>query len=609
MRPAESGVEGQGAPVDASTEASSATADWSLVREIGIEYAEPAQDPGELPLRHPVLIEPAGGGRHLIVDELGLEKARTVRIECRTFVVDDCSRILFDSHALGVEDGYGCSLGDGRVALLRRSTWEILLLDASHRVSGRIDLCAISRRMPRAVSATPRGTLLVSFVDAVREVDIVELDLSGGQLWYLPENATSVGCPSSVRLSEEGNVLVADDYLHAVFELDREGHTVWRYGKPKNPSSDPHHLSAPKFVASLPDGQRLIADSGNHRVLLVQGDRCLRSIAPGDADLRAPAFADRSPSGGTLICDTGNRRIVELDAEGAGRRSWAPTLARRRSFSFPRSIEVREGRLLVADTAHDRVVEISEDRVEEWQAGSEAGLFWPRCVRRTHRDTLVVADGRNSRIVELERSGEVRNEVHHLQDSPWQALSDPHDVRMLPSGRLLLADSAEDVVAEIDWSGRVHRLVGLDGPTRLDDPHSVQALEGGHLLICDSGNSRVIEVDAAGEIVEELTSLTSGPHRSRLHRPRYAERLADGALLIVDSANNRVLAASRDGELLWELSSIPESPIAHLDQPRWAQWISRDELFVSDHSNHRVLHLRRSEAPSRAASSSTRTSP
>ena len=111
MRPAESGVEveGQGAPVDASTEASSATADWSLVREIGIEYAEPAQDPGELPLRHPVLIEPAGGGRHLIVDEIGLEKARTVRIECRTFVVDDCSRILFDSHALGVEDGYGCS--------------------------------------------------------------------------------------------------------------------------------------------------------------------------------------------------------------------------------------------------------------------------------------------------------------------------------------------------------------------------------------------------------------------------------------------------------------------------------------------------------------------
>jgi len=572
------------------------SSDWSLVGEIGVEYADPAQDAGEVLLRHPVLIEPAGEGRKLIVDEIGLEKARTVRIECRTLVVDDASRVLFDSHALGIEDGYGCSLGDGRVVLLRRSTWEILLLDPSYRVTGRIDLCAFSRRMPRVVSWTHRGTLLVSFVDAVREIDIVELDLSGGQRWFLPEHVTTVGCPSSVHLSEEGNVLVADDYLHAVFELDREGRTVWRYGEPKNPASDPHHLSAPKCVRSLSEGRRLIADSGNHRVLLVQGDRCLRSVAPGDADLRSPAFADESPSGSTLICDSGNRRIVEIDADGAGTRCWGSTLARRRSFSFPRSIEVREGRLLVADTAHDRVVEIAGGRAEVWQVGGEAGLFWPRCVRRTQRETLVVADGRNSRIVEVGRSGEVRSELHRLESSDWPALSDPHDVRMLSSGRLLVADSAEDVVAEVDWSGHVHRLVGLEGPTRLDDPHSVQDLGDGHLLICDSGNSRVIEVDSEGRVVQELTSLVAGPHRSRLHRPRYAERVGDGSLLIVDSANNRVLAASPGGELLWELSRIPESPIANLDQPRWAQLVSRDELFVSDHSNHRVLHLVRREA-------------
>jgi len=574
-----------------------ASCGWSLVREIGIEYAEAAQEPGELALRHPVLIEPAGAHRHLIVDEIGLEKARTVRIECRTLVVDDRSRILFDSHAHGFEDAYGCSLGDGRVALLRRAKWEILLLDASHAITGRIDLCALSRRMPRVMSWTPRRTLLVSFVDAVREVDIVELDLDGGQRWYLPQHATSIGCPSSVHLSEAGNVLVADDFLHAVFELDREGHTVWRYGQPRHPASDPSHLSAPKSVTSLPDGRRLIADSGNHRVLLVEGDRCLQSIERGAVDLRAPAFAAPAPSGGVLICDTGNRRIVALDAQGAETRQWGRTLARRRGFSFPRSIEVCGERLLVADTAHDRIVEISEGQGETWQVGAEASLFWPRCVRRTHRGTLVVADGRNSRIVELTRSGEVRHELRTLQGSAWQALGDPHDVRMLPNGRLLVADSQMDVVAEVDWSGCVHRLVGLEGPTLLDDPHSVQDLDGGRLLICDSGNSRVIEVDAEGRIVAELCFLVSGPHRSRLHRPRYAELGADGTLLIVDSANNRVLAAGPRGDLLWELSTISGSPIPHLDQPRWAQLVSRNELFVSDHSNHRVLHLRRREGP------------
>lgn len=572
-----------------------AAAGWSLIREIGIEFAERAPERADVPLRHPVRIEPAGERRHLIVDEIGLEKARTVRIECRTLVVDDRSRILFDSHGLGIEDGTGCSLGDGRIALLRRSKWEILLLDASYRVTGRIDLCAASRRMPRGIDHTPRGTLLVSFVDAVREVDIVELDLHGRQLWHLPEGATPIGCPSGVCQSDAGNVLVADDFLHAVFELDREGRTVWRYGEPRHPAGDPLHLSAPKSVTALGDGRRLIADSGNHRVLLVEGERCIARIEPGDADLRAPSFAAGTPSGGTLICDAGNRRIVELDAQGAVTRGWGAPLARRRGFSFPRSIEVRGGKLLVADTAHDRVVELCDGHVETWQLGPEASLFWPRCVRTTHRGTLVVADGRNSRIVELGRSGEMHNELCRIRDSAWEALRDPHDVRMLPSGHLLVADSASDVVAEVDWSGRVHRRIGGEGSTRLDDPHSVQDLDDGSLLICDSGNSRVIRVDAGGRIVEELRALVSGPHQLRLHRPRYAERGADGTLVVVDSANNRVLAAGPGGELIWELSAIPGSPIPHLDQPRWAQLVSRNELFVSDHSNHRVLHLKRRE--------------
>ena len=79
---AQRGGRGDGAGPDAAS-------GWSLVREIGIEYAEPAHDRAEPRLQHPVLIEPAGARRHLIVDEIGLEKARTVRIECRTLVVDD----------------------------------------------------------------------------------------------------------------------------------------------------------------------------------------------------------------------------------------------------------------------------------------------------------------------------------------------------------------------------------------------------------------------------------------------------------------------------------------------------------------------------------------
>ena len=228
--------------------------------------------------------------------------------------------------------------------------------------------------------------------------------------------------------------------------------------------------------------------------------------------------------------------------------------------------------------------------------GSGAGLFWPRCARRTGSGTVVVADGRNSRIVELSPSGEIRNELHALDCTECPELRDPHDVRALPNGRLLVADSASDVVVEVDWKGRVHRLVGPGAPTHLDDPHSVQPLDDGLLLICDSGNSRIVWVDARGKITGELRSLVSGTQQLRLSRPRYAEITEDSTLLVVDSGNNRVFASDPDGNLFWELSTIPGSPLELLNQPRWAQLLSRNEVLVSDHSHHRIVHLARRQA-------------
>lgn len=568
---------------------------WSVVREIGIEYAGKRQHDDDLRLQHPVSIERLGPHRHLIVDELGLEKSRTVQIECRTLVVDDDSQICFDSNALGVDDGLGCAMGDGRLALLRRTTWEVLIVAVSGRIESRIDLCPVSKRLPRVVSSTPRGTLLVAFVDSVFEVDIAEFDPSGGLLWYLPRNSARIGCPSSVCLSEAGNILVADDFRHTVFEIGRDGQVLWQFGDPKHPAHSDRHLSAPKSVRPLPGGRRLIADAGNHRVIVVEGDRCVQQIAPGDADLRAPAFADLSPDGGWLICDSGNGRIVELepDAPHQGpKRQWGSTLAERRAFSFPRSIEVRGDRVLVADTAHNRVVEIADGGQETWEAGSAAGLFWPRSARRTPTGSIVVADGRNSRIVELGPTGELIRELREIDGDGRIALRDPHDVRALENGRLLLADSALDIVVEVDWSGRVHRLLGGDSPTHLDDPHMVQLLDDGQLLICDSGNSRIVWVGEDGRIRRELTALSRSSCHSLLSRPRFAEISADSTLLIVDSGNNRVLASDLEGELIWELSEIPGSPLSRLDQPRWAQLLSRNEVVVSDHSNHRVIHLK-----------------
>jgi len=243
-----------------------------------------------------------------------------------------------------------------------------------------------------------------------------------------------------------------------------------------------------------------------------------------------------------------------------------------------------------------RVVELDRGEVTVWPTPGAAQLFWPRCARVTRDGSLLVADGRNSRVVELSRSGEVRHELRQLDVEGGLALRDLHDVQRLDDGTLLLVDASLDLVAVVDWRGQVRWSAGRGSGPDLNDPHSAQRLEDGSILVCDTGNSRILRLDRGARVVEQRQTLRCGSVRYRFNRPRYAELADDGSWLIVDTGNNRILGADRDGEHAWEVSHLPDSPIGWLNQPRWARLIARDELLVTDHLHHRVVHLRRTPA-------------
>ena len=80
--------------------------------------------------------------------------------------------------------------------------------------------------------------------------------------------------------------------------------------------------------------------------------------------------------------------------------------------------------------------------------------------------SLLVADGRNGRVVEVAPSGEMLRQLDRLQLDGGQPLGDPHDVRLLPNGHLLIADAPLGLVVETDWHGRVFRTIGRAGAGR-----------------------------------------------------------------------------------------------------------------------------------------------
>ncbi len=569
---------------------------WSVVEELGIEYAPRSQPLGGQRLQAPVYAAQANDGTYLIVDEVCAEKPIPFRLEYRTIRVDAGGQIVFDTKELGMEDAYGCLVAGDSLAILRPTKWELLLLSRQGTVTDCIDLTTFSKRMPKTVSWTEQGTFLIVFNDRAKCSDIVEIDRQGRLLWYLPAASECLGVPASVQLLSTNTLLLADAFAHVILELDRDANMVWHFGKPKSPARTPETVSGATCVRELADGRRLVCDTRNHRLLLIGTDGRSSKAGPAEGTLTDPAYADMNSEGHLLICDSGNARVIELDDQQRIVWQYGAPIRSGRSLSFPRSVEVTAaGEYLVADTANDRIVRAAHGcQLEEFTC-SEAGLFWPRCVRMLPSGSLLIADARHGRIVEIAQNGQVLNQLAELQWDRSRILKDPHDVRILTNGHLLITDSPQNVVLEVDWSGMVHRVIGGNGTVELADPHSAQQLDDGRIAICDTGHHRVIFVDTQGVCVDSFETIDGGSFVLRMNQPRYLEVISDGTMVIVDTGHNRILAATSAGRLVWQLSDLPGSPLPRLCQPRWATLINRDEVVISDHFHHRVVHLRRNQ--------------
>ena len=571
---------------------------WSLIKEAGIGLDTEARGSAgqRSPLRYPVFATRSDDGSYLIVDQLGTEKLVPYGFGCRTIRMDADHNILYDSLASGIEDGYGCLIDDGCLAILRRTNWELLIVSPDGKVKDRFRLATYSKCLPWSVVWTCNKTFLVIFVNKAYDLDIIEIDTTGRLLWSLPANNGQIGIVTSGQLTPSNTMLLADSMRHVAVEIDRAGKIVWQFGETKHPSRELDHLSSPSSIRRAQDGRSVIADTRNHRVLLLDAEGTECQMVHHDGTFRDPAYAVLLDNGNCLVCDTGNKRVIELDQQGYIVWDYGAPVVSRRLLSYPRSVDVNgSGGYLIADTAQDRIIELVDEHVREMPFKGKPGLFWPRCARMLPSGSLLIADARNQRIVEVSADGEVLNQLTHidLDGQGQRKLQDPHDVRMLADGRLLITDSSQDLVVVTDWSGRVFQAVGGTGAGVLQDPHSAQGLKDGAIIITDTGHSRVVVADATGAVVREFDCIMDGAVQYRLHRPRYVEVTPNGIMVIADTGHNRILAATLSGDFLWELSTTPDSVQPLLNQPRWVRLIGEDEVVICDHFHHRILHLRR----------------
>lgn len=220
-------------------------------------------------------------------------------------------------------------------------------------------------------------------------------------------------------------------------------------------------------------------------------------------------------------------------------------------LSRPHRLSETRRTLLVADTGHNRVVEISKadkEVIMEFQGPESSKLSGPRCAVRLGLGKTLIADQRNKRLVELNSRGEIIWEFN----TPGQ-ISSPQYVEELESGHILFVDSMLNSIREINREGKLcwsygSRIKGK-GPGQLFAPEQATRLANGNTLIADTRNNRVIEVTLEGR---EVWMYEGDPiKRKRVINPNQAQRLENGNTLITYNNHRELIEVDAQKNMIW----------------------------------------------------------
>ncbi len=183
-----------------------------------------------------------------------------------------------------------------------------------------------------------------------------------GQAGVTGSGYNQLNTPVQNTYLPNGDVLITDQGNQRVIEVTPDLQIVWQYGQTGVAGSKFNQLNNPNSAELLPNGNILIADESNNRVIEVT--RKHRVVwhygAPNSSKLSGTAFASRLSSGNTLITDSNNNRIIEVTPTNYVVWQYV-TNTRTGSVASPaptRAVRLANGNTLISDQFNEQVIEI-----------------------------------------------------------------------------------------------------------------------------------------------------------------------------------------------------------------------------------------------------------
>lgn len=202
---------------------------------------------------------------------------------------------------------------------------------------------------------------------------VLLVDQGGNIVWqYGQFHVTGFGpnqlnTPVQNTFLPNGNVLITDQGNQRIIEVRLiDNSIVWQYGENGVVGIGPNQLSNPNAAELLANGNILISDENNNRAIEVTHTMPSTIIMTFTAQntVSGLAFASRLPNGNTLLTDSNNSRILEVDPNDMpvpGREYLTNTRSGSNAMPLPtRAVRLASGNTLISDQFNHQVIEIDE---------------------------------------------------------------------------------------------------------------------------------------------------------------------------------------------------------------------------------------------------------
>jgi len=178
---------------------------------------------------------------------------------------------------------------------------------------------------PLSIAMAPNGDMFVVDFNNFR-VCLFPAGGSGDCIWWGSSFPTS----DDVALIPNGGIVVTDYREHRVVRCQSAEHCHYKHDDivagAQGLGSGPQQLYQPRGVCVAPNGDFVVADTGNNRVQRCpasgSGDCITVAGSQGEGDgpqqLSSPVHVVVAPSGDFIVTDSGNKRVQRCPASGSG---------------------------------------------------------------------------------------------------------------------------------------------------------------------------------------------------------------------------------------------------------------------------------------------------